>query len=86
LDNPGWREATWGKFAGDYWKAMELEIFTLESIEAWQVVDWEDEMNVINSKSCGTLCGLPSTLDSNFWHSSDDKESAVGSLVRICIY
>ena len=39
----------WGKFADDYWKAMELEIFTLESIEAWQVVDREDEMNVISS-------------------------------------
>jgi hypothetical protein len=39
LDNPGWREATRGKYADDYWKAMELEIFTLESIGAWQVVD-----------------------------------------------
>jgi hypothetical protein len=28
---------------------MELEIFTLESIEAWQVVDWEDEKNIISS-------------------------------------
>ncbi len=28
---------------------MELEMFTLESIEAWQVVDWEDEMNIISS-------------------------------------
>jgi hypothetical protein len=28
---------------------MELEIFTLESVEAWQVVDWEDEMKVISS-------------------------------------
>jgi hypothetical protein len=34
LDNPGWQEATWGKISNDYWKAMELEIFTLESIEA----------------------------------------------------
>jgi hypothetical protein len=49
LDNPGWQEANWSKFANDYWKAMELEIFTLESIKAWQVVDWEDEMNVISS-------------------------------------
>jgi hypothetical protein len=49
LDNPGWQEATRGKVADDYWKAMELEIFTLESIEAWQVVDREDEMNVISS-------------------------------------
>ncbi len=28
LDNPDWQEATRGKFADDYWKAMELEIFT----------------------------------------------------------
>jgi hypothetical protein len=49
LDNPGWQKTTRGKFADDYWKAMELEIFTLESIEAWQVVDREDEMNVICS-------------------------------------
>jgi hypothetical protein len=49
LDNPGWQEANRGKFANVYWKAMELEIFTLESIEARQVVDWEDEMNVISS-------------------------------------
>jgi hypothetical protein len=34
LDNPGWQEATWGKFADDYWKTMELKIFILESIEA----------------------------------------------------
>ena len=49
LDNPGWREATRGKYADDYWKAMELEIFTLESIGAWQVVDREDDMNIISS-------------------------------------
>jgi len=36
-------------FADDYWKAMEVEIFTLESIDAWEVVDREDDMNVINS-------------------------------------
>jgi hypothetical protein len=28
---------------------MELGIFTLESIEAWQVVDQKDDMNVISS-------------------------------------
>ncbi len=48
-DNPWWQEATWGKFAGDYWKAMEVEIFTLESIDAWEVVNCKDDMNVINS-------------------------------------
>jgi hypothetical protein len=48
-DNPGWQEATWKKFADDYWKAMEVKIFTLESINAWEVVNHEDIMNVINS-------------------------------------
>jgi hypothetical protein len=48
-DNPGWREATGRKFADDYWKAMEVKIFTLESIDAWEVVDRKDDMNVINS-------------------------------------
>jgi hypothetical protein len=28
MDNPGWQEAMWGKLANDYWKAMEVEIFT----------------------------------------------------------
>ncbi len=31
LDNPSWKEATRGKFADEYWKAMELEIATLEA-------------------------------------------------------
>jgi hypothetical protein len=43
MDNPGWQEATWGKFAHDYWKAMEVQIFTLESINAWDVVKQEDK-------------------------------------------
>ncbi len=38
-----------GNFAEDYWKAMEAGIFTLKSIDAWEVVNREDDMNVINS-------------------------------------
>jgi hypothetical protein len=48
-DNPGWQEATQGKSTDDYWKAMEVEIFTLESIDAWEVVDHKNDINVINS-------------------------------------
>ncbi len=49
-DTPGWHEATWGKFANaDYQNAIEIKIFTLESIEAWDVVEWEEDMNIINS-------------------------------------
>jgi hypothetical protein len=28
-----------GKFADEYWKAMKLEIATLEAIDAWSVID-----------------------------------------------
>jgi hypothetical protein len=28
MDNPGWQEAMWRKLTNDYWKAMEVEIFT----------------------------------------------------------
>jgi hypothetical protein len=39
MDNPGWQEAMRGKFTNNYWKAMEVEIFTLESINTWDVVE-----------------------------------------------
>ncbi len=39
-DNPSWHEATRGKFADEYWKAMKLEIATLEAIDAWSVIGW----------------------------------------------
>ncbi len=48
-ENPGWQEMMQGKFADDYWKAMEVKIFTLESINVWEVVDRKDDMNVTNS-------------------------------------
>jgi hypothetical protein len=38
-DNPSWREATRGKIADEYWKAMKLEISTLEAINTWSVID-----------------------------------------------
>ena len=41
-DNPSRREATRGKFAGEYWKVMKLEIVTLETIDAWSVIDHFD--------------------------------------------
>jgi hypothetical protein len=36
-DNPTWKQATHGKFADKYWKAMEVEIATLEGLNAWYV-------------------------------------------------
>jgi hypothetical protein len=51
LDNPSWKEATQGKFADKYWKAMELEIATLEALGAWEVLEYDSETmpNVIPS-------------------------------------
>jgi len=48
-DNPNWKQATRGKFADEYWKAMELEIATLEGIDAWEVKEYDPEtmLNVI---------------------------------------
>jgi hypothetical protein len=40
-DNPSWKQATQGKFADEYWKAMELEIATLEALNAWEVVEYD---------------------------------------------
>jgi hypothetical protein len=41
MNNPRWQEAMRTKFANDYWKAMEVKLFTLESIHAWDVVERE---------------------------------------------
>ncbi len=50
LDNSSWKEATQGKFADKYWKAMELEIATLEALGAWEVLEYDFETmpNVIH--------------------------------------
>jgi hypothetical protein len=47
-DKPSWRKATGGKFADEYWKAIKLEIATLENIDAWLVID-KDGHHVIAS-------------------------------------
>ena len=50
-DNPSWKQATRGKFADQYWKAMEVEIATLEAINAWEVKEYDPDTmpNVIRS-------------------------------------
>jgi hypothetical protein len=50
LDNPSWKEATRGKFADEYWKAMELEIAILEALGVWEVLEYDSETmpNVIH--------------------------------------
>ncbi len=47
-DNPSWCEATRSKVANEYWKAMKLEIATLEAINAWSMIDQLDH-HVITS-------------------------------------
>ena len=42
-NNPSWKQATQGKFADKYWKAMELEIATLEALDAWEVLEYNSE-------------------------------------------
>ena len=48
-DNPRQRQAMNGPFKEERWKAACKEIKTLQSIEAWGVVDREADMNVIQS-------------------------------------
>ena len=48
-DNPSWKQAMNGPFKAEYWQAAVKEIETLESMDAWEVVDREEGMNVIDS-------------------------------------
>lgn len=48
-DNPSWKQAMSGPFKEEYWKAAVKEIETLEEMCAWEVVDREEGMNVIDS-------------------------------------
>ena len=43
MDNPSWKEATCGKFADEYWRAMEVEIATLEALNAWDVLEYDSD-------------------------------------------
>ena len=48
-DNPNWRSAMNGPFREEYWTAACKEIEILEGIDAWDVVDRSEDMNVIDS-------------------------------------
>jgi hypothetical protein len=61
---------------------MELEIFTMESIEAGQVVNREDEMNIISSTwaFCKVGVGIFSKKQrSQSWHPQFLKVSKVST-------
>ena len=46
-ENTNWREATTRVFADNYWKAMKVDIATLEFMGDWEFFNWDDSMNVI---------------------------------------
>ena len=65
-DNPSWRQAMNGPFKEEYWEAACKEIETLQSMEAWEVVDKEDGMNVIQSIWAFKLKRFPDGLIKKF--------------------
>ena len=49
-DNPSWADAFGGEFAGDFWKACEKELDTLQNdVQAWTYVKRTPEMKVLPS-------------------------------------
>ena len=65
-DNPSWRQAMNGPFKEEYWEAACKEVETLQSMEAWEVVDKEDGMNVIQSIWAFKLKRFPDGLIKKF--------------------
>ena len=47
-ENNNWLEATTGVLFDNYWKSMKVDISTLESISAWELLDWYKSMNAID--------------------------------------
>ena len=49
-DNPNWHQAMNGPFKDGFWEATKVEINTLENeMNAWEVVDIEEWMNILDS-------------------------------------
>jgi hypothetical protein len=55
-----------GPFAEEYWKAAVKEIETLEGMNAWTVVEREDDMNVIDSTWAFKLKRYPDGMIKKF--------------------
>ena len=55
-----------GPFNEEYWKAAVKELDTLEDMDAWDVVDQTDEMNVIDSILAFKLKRYPDGLVKKF--------------------
>ena len=65
-DNPNWWQAMNGPFADEFWKAAVTELETLEGMDAWEIVDQTDEMNVIDSTWAFKLKRYPDGLIKKF--------------------
>ena len=55
-----------GPFKEEYWKAACKEIETLESMDAWEVVDREGDMNVIAAIWAFKLKRFPDSMVKKF--------------------
>ena len=75
-DNPSWRETTRGKFADEFWKAMKLEIATLEAIDAWSVADCLDHHVIASAWAFKCKCypdGLIKKFNASFCGRGDQQ-------------
>ena len=48
-DNQNWKQAMNGDFTQEFWEACKTELTMLESMNAWEIVDRTNDMNVIQS-------------------------------------
>jgi hypothetical protein len=65
-DNPNWKQAMNGPFKEEYWKAAVKEIETLESMNAWEVVDRPEIGNIIDSIWAFKLKRYPDGMPKKF--------------------
>ncbi len=48
-ENPNWRDVMESPFKEEFWKAVCIEVETLEGMDSWDVVDHTDDMNILQS-------------------------------------
>ena len=65
-NNPNWKQAMNGSFREEFWTAACKELETLEEMDAWEVVDRDDNMNVIDSIWAFKLKRFPDGLIKTF--------------------
>ena len=49
LDNPTWNQAMNGPDSEGFWEACEEELQTLKDMDAWEVVNRQDHMQILGS-------------------------------------